>query len=107
MENMEKDGVVPTPVGRVPEIIIEFFSGPSGRSLMVRGAPGTGKTTFALEILSEMKKHHKVCFISSRVLWVPDRCSPATQLTSALSWHRASLLLPLHIFQNTFGCLLA
>ena len=53
--------------GRIPEVIQEFLSSLGGRSLIVKGAPGTGKTTFALEILNKYKKKQKVCYISSRV----------------------------------------
>jgi KaiC/GvpD/RAD55 family RecA-like ATPase len=53
--------------GKIPQIILDFFSGSGGRSIILKGAPGTGKTTFALELLAKMKDLQKVCFISARV----------------------------------------
>jgi KaiC/GvpD/RAD55 family RecA-like ATPase len=52
---------------RIPDVIDEFFSNPGGRSLIIKGAPGTGKTTFAVEVLNSYTRQQKVCYISSRV----------------------------------------
>ncbi len=52
--------------GTLPPDIIEFFS-LGGRSLIIRGAPGTGKTTLALEILEQFKSKGESIFISARI----------------------------------------
>jgi len=51
----------------IPEEIVRFFSGPGGMSLMIKGAPGTGKTTFALQYLDEQTDPEKSIYLSTRV----------------------------------------
>ncbi|WP_393970894.1 ATPase [Oxyplasma meridianum] len=46
--------------------INEFFSQSRGRSLVVKGKPGAGKTTFALEFLESVRKNSPVAYLSSR-----------------------------------------
>src|SRR6266567_1366665 len=46
-------------------LILNFLDVP-GQVLLIEGAPGTGKTSLALEILSQMDNTHKV-YASSRV----------------------------------------
>ena len=55
----EKSGIIPIELK-------DFFSA-DGRSLILRGAPGTGKTTLALELLSYFKPSHEAYFISGRI----------------------------------------
>ena len=43
-------------VGGTPLEVIEFLSGKGGRSLIVKGGAGTGKTTFGLELLERIGK---------------------------------------------------
>lgn len=43
-------------VGGVPPEVIAFLSGKGGRSLIVKGGAGTGKTTFGLELLERVGK---------------------------------------------------
>ncbi|UCE37066.1 MAG: hypothetical protein JSW00_16490 [Thermoplasmata archaeon] len=50
-----------------PNEIVSFFNRPSGRSLMIKGSPGTGKTTFALQLLEEMADPDKSFYLSTRV----------------------------------------
>ncbi|MEE9150934.1 MAG: gas vesicle protein GvpD P-loop domain-containing protein [Thermoplasmata archaeon] len=50
-----------------PNEIVSFFNRPSGRSLMIRGSPGTGKTTFALQLLEELADPDKSLYLSTRV----------------------------------------
>jgi len=50
-----------------PNEIISFFNRPSGRSLMIKGSPGTGKTTFALQLLEELADPDKSFYLSTRV----------------------------------------
>lgn len=51
----------------IPEEIVEFFQKPGGRSLMVKGGAGTGKTTFALQMLEELAEPDKSFYLSTRV----------------------------------------
>ena len=51
----------------IPHEIRLFFSQPGGRSLMVIGGPGTGKTTFALQLLEEIADPEKSFYLSTRV----------------------------------------
>jgi len=51
----------------IPEEIVEFFQKPGGRSLMVKGGAGTGKTTFALQLLEELAEPDKSFYLSTRV----------------------------------------
>lgn len=53
--------------GSIPQEIGEFFSKPGGRSLIVKGSPGTGKTTFALQLLEEVGKPNASFYLSTRV----------------------------------------
>ncbi len=46
-------------------LILNFLDVP-GQVLLIEGAPGTGKTSLALEILNQMENAHKV-YVSSRV----------------------------------------
>ncbi len=46
--------------------INEFFSQSRGRSLIVKGKPGAGKTTFALEFLESVRENSPVSYLSSR-----------------------------------------
>jgi KaiC/GvpD/RAD55 family RecA-like ATPase len=52
--------------GNIPRELKDFFSA-NGRSLILRGAPGTGKTTLALELLSFFSPSHDAYFISGRI----------------------------------------
>ncbi|HAX95079.1 MAG TPA: hypothetical protein DCY35_00935 [Prolixibacteraceae bacterium] len=62
----EHDKKIKIKHGTIPTELVEFFSS-GGKSLILRGAPGTGKTTLALEILDNFKSNHEVCFVSSRI----------------------------------------
>ena len=50
-----------------PSEIISFFNRPSGRSLMIKGSPGTGKTTLALQLLEELTDPDKSFYLTTRV----------------------------------------
>ncbi|MBU4031582.1 MAG: AAA family ATPase [Candidatus Thermoplasmatota archaeon] len=52
--------------GRIPNDLKAFFNS-GGRSLILKGAPGTGKTTLALEILDNFSQECETCFISARI----------------------------------------
>ncbi len=56
----------PDTKGVIPRELKNFFSA-DGRSLILRGAPGTGKTTLALELLSFFKPSQDAYFISGRI----------------------------------------
>jgi KaiC/GvpD/RAD55 family RecA-like ATPase len=53
--------------GGVPSEIVEFLSGKGGRSLIVKGGAGTGKTTFGLELLERVGKPQQSFYLSTRV----------------------------------------
>jgi KaiC/GvpD/RAD55 family RecA-like ATPase len=53
--------------GGVPPEIVEFLSQKGGRSLIVKGGAGTGKTTFGLELLERMGKPQQSYYLSTRV----------------------------------------
>ena len=44
----------------------EFFNQKYGKSLVVKGKPGSGKTTFALEFTGMVYKENPVHYLSSR-----------------------------------------
>lgn len=50
-----------------PNEIASFLNRPSGRSLMIKGSPGTGKTTFALQLLEELCDPDRSFYLSTRV----------------------------------------
>ena len=51
----------------IPEELANFFKGPGGHSLIVKGLAGTGKTTFALQLAEELDSIAKSHYISVRV----------------------------------------
>ncbi|MHB1440996.1 MAG: gas vesicle protein GvpD P-loop domain-containing protein [Cuniculiplasma sp.] len=44
----------------------EFFNQKFGKSLIIKGRPGTGKTTFSLELASKLYESQPIHFLSSR-----------------------------------------
>ncbi len=54
-------------IGGVPPEVIEFLSGRGGRSVIVKGGAGTGKTTFGLELLEKVGKPAQSFYLSTRV----------------------------------------
>src|SRR5580658_11033956 len=54
-------------VGGVPPEVIAFLSGKGGRSLIVKGGAGTGKTTFGLELLERVGQPSRSYYLSTRV----------------------------------------
>jgi KaiC/GvpD/RAD55 family RecA-like ATPase len=50
-----------------PNEIVSFFNQRSGRSLLIKGSPGTGKTTFALQLLEELADPDKSFYLTTRV----------------------------------------
>jgi KaiC/GvpD/RAD55 family RecA-like ATPase len=53
--------------GGIPPEVIEFLSGKGGRSLIVKGGAGTGKSTFGLELLERVGKPNQSYYLSTRV----------------------------------------
>jgi KaiC/GvpD/RAD55 family RecA-like ATPase len=51
----------------IPTELVNFFKGPGGHSLIVKGLAGTGKTTFALQLAEELDSIAKSHYISVRV----------------------------------------
>ncbi|MEW5937600.1 MAG: gas vesicle protein GvpD P-loop domain-containing protein, partial [Candidatus Thermoplasmatota archaeon] len=51
----------------IPQEVRDFFAKPGGRSLLVKGSPGTGKTTFALQLLEMLAEPEKSFYLSTRV----------------------------------------
>src|SRR5579863_3460818 len=54
-------------VGGVPPEVVSFLSGKGGRSLIVKGGAGTGKTTFGLELLDRVGEPERSFYLSTRV----------------------------------------
>ena len=54
-------------VGGVPAEVITFLSGKGGRSLIVKGGAGTGKTTFGLELLERVGQPNRSYYLSTRI----------------------------------------
>ncbi len=50
-----------------PTEIEEFLSSETGVSLIIKGPPGTGKTTLALQILEKFQDKNKIIYLSTRV----------------------------------------
>lgn len=50
-----------------PREISQFFMGNSGQTLLVNGAPGTGKTLFTIRGLSVLERDGDVLYVSTRV----------------------------------------
>jgi KaiC/GvpD/RAD55 family RecA-like ATPase len=51
----------------IPEDIVNFFKNKGGHSMIIRGGTGTGKTTFALQLLEELAEPEKSFYLSTRV----------------------------------------
>ncbi len=55
-------------VEEFPEELLRFFTQEQGRTLLVRGDPGAGKTLFALQALNVLQQHGGDClYVSTRV----------------------------------------
>jgi len=54
-------------VGGVPPEVVAFLSGRGGRSLIIKGGAGTGKTTFGLELLERVGQPNRSYYLSTRV----------------------------------------
>ena len=54
-------------VGGVPTEVITFLSGKGGRSLIIKGGAGTGKTTFGLELLERVGQANRSYYLSTRI----------------------------------------
>ncbi|QLH75317.1 MAG: hypothetical protein HPY73_07645 [Methanomassiliicoccales archaeon] len=52
---------------RIPSEIFRFFNAPGGHSLIVRGGAGTGKTTFALQVIEDLSRETVGYYLSTRV----------------------------------------
>jgi KaiC/GvpD/RAD55 family RecA-like ATPase len=53
--------------GKLPEEIIGFLQNEGGHSLIVKGSAGTGKTTFSLQLIEELKGMQNSYYLSTRV----------------------------------------
>lgn len=51
----------------VPHELCEFFRQPGGRSLIIKGGAGSGKTTLALQLMEEIAEADTSFYISTRV----------------------------------------
>jgi len=51
----------------IPREIIEFFGKPGGRSLVIKGGAGSGKTTMALQLMEEVADPATSFYLSTRV----------------------------------------
>src|SRR6266568_1774005 len=75
------------------DLILKFLQTP-GQVLLVQGPPGSGKTTFALEILNSLGETHKI-YASSRVAparlrqhfpWIDEVIDTMSGRTARASW---------------------
>jgi RecA-family ATPase len=55
------------PQNSIPREIKDFFTVESGQTLLIKGLPGTGKTTLALEIMNSLCEDRNGMYISTRV----------------------------------------
>jgi KaiC/GvpD/RAD55 family RecA-like ATPase len=53
--------------GRIPKEVLDFFRSPGGHSLIIKGDAGTGKTTFALQLIEELSQEQPEYYLSMRV----------------------------------------
>ena len=51
----------------IPKEINDFFHVDGGQTLLIKGMPGTGKTTLALEIMNSLCQEKNGIYISTRV----------------------------------------
>jgi len=51
----------------IPGEVLRFFNAPGGHSVIVKGAAGTGKTTFALQLTEELGGINSSYYMSTRV----------------------------------------
>ncbi len=52
---------------RIPLEVMDFLRAPGGHSLIIKGDAGSGKTTFALQLIEELEEEQPEYFLSSRV----------------------------------------
>jgi DNA polymerase III delta prime subunit len=55
------------PKASIPREIGDFFTVESGQTLLIKGLPGTGKTTLALEIMNSLCEDRNGMYISTRI----------------------------------------
>ncbi|RLF49354.1 MAG: hypothetical protein DRN20_02350 [Thermoplasmata archaeon] len=53
--------------GKIPEELVRFFKSDGGRSLIIKGKAGAGKTTLGLQIVEEFDKEQESYYLSTRV----------------------------------------
>ena len=51
----------------LPKEICQFFQIEGGQTLLIKGLPGTGKTTLALEIMNSLSREQSGLYISTRI----------------------------------------
>lgn len=83
---MEKDSLL--------DLLKSFFRQDYGKSMVVKGSPGAGKTTFALEFLDHVRKETPVLYLSARFSdapleehfpWLPEYSAKGTDASHITS----------------------
>ncbi|MFQ6106628.1 MAG: gas vesicle protein GvpD P-loop domain-containing protein [Thermoplasmata archaeon] len=80
----------------IPDALLDFFRGPGGHSLIVKGTAGTGKTTFALQLTEELESVENSYYMSIRVSdqslynqfpWLKDRMEFSKRIAPTRTEH--------------------
>ncbi len=72
-------------IGTIPMELMAFFKADEGHSLIIKGAPGCGKTTLSLQISHIFKEKHNAIYFSGR--------TPDVSLTKQFPWMKGTSII--------------